>query len=98
MPCLSHYSDIEAQFSFSIFDHHIRNLDILLGRILHVNFEDDILLVAGDRFEVDDVTLTEFLRYFDDKGLTVNMVSSGVSLLYASFYPPSKVKDRMPMK
>ncbi|KAF7506207.1 E1 ubiquitin-activating protein [Endocarpon pusillum] len=51
-----------------------------------------------DRFEVDDVTLTEFLRYFDDKGLTVNMVSSGVSLLYASFYPPSKVKDRMPMR
>lgn len=51
-----------------------------------------------DRFEIEDVTLTEFLKYFEDRGLTVNMVSSGVSLLYASFYPPSKVKDRMPMK
>jgi ubiquitin-activating enzyme E1 len=51
-----------------------------------------------DRFEVDDLILTEFLQHFDDRGLTVNMVSSGVSLLYASFYPASKVGDRMPMK
>lgn len=51
-----------------------------------------------DRFEVDDITLTEFLKHFDDQGLSVTMVSSGVSLLYASFYPPSKVKDRMPLK
>jgi len=51
-----------------------------------------------DRFEVDDITLTEFLRHFDDQGLTVTMVSSGVSLLYASFYPQSKLKDRMPLK
>jgi len=26
------------------------------------------------------------------------MISSGVSLLYASFYPPSKNKDRLPLK
>lgn len=51
-----------------------------------------------DRFEVDDITLTEFLQHFEDLGLNVNMVSSGVSLLYASFYPPSKLKDRMPLK
>ncbi|EXJ78601.1 ubiquitin-activating enzyme E1 1 [Capronia coronata CBS 617.96] len=51
-----------------------------------------------DRFEIDDVTLTEFLKHFEDLGLTVTMVSSGVSLLYASFYPPSKTKDRMPLK
>ncbi|KPI38428.1 Ubiquitin-activating enzyme E1 1 [Cyphellophora attinorum] len=51
-----------------------------------------------DRFEVDDITLSDFLKWFEDKGLTVSMVSSGVSLLYASFYPPSKLKDRLPLK
>lgn len=51
-----------------------------------------------DRFEVEDITLQEFLDHFSKLGLEVTMVSSGVSLLYASFYPPSKVKDRLPMK
>ena len=50
-----------------------------------------------DRFEVEDITLTEFLKHFEDLGLSVTMVSSGVSLLYASFYPQSKLKDRMPL-
>jgi ubiquitin-activating enzyme E1 len=50
-----------------------------------------------DRFEVEDITLTEFLKYFEDLGLTVTMVSSGVSLLYASFYPPKKLQDRYPL-
>ncbi|KAF9694349.1 hypothetical protein EKO04_007683 [Ascochyta lentis] len=48
-----------------------------------------------DRFEVDDITLREFVDHFKQKGLDVQMVSSGVSLLYASFYPPAKLKDRM---
>ncbi|KAF2473692.1 ubiquitin-activating enzyme E1 [Lindgomyces ingoldianus] len=48
-----------------------------------------------DRFEVDDITLQEFIDDFEKKGLNISMVSSGVSLLYASFYPPSKLKDRM---
>ncbi len=68
------------------------------GKYKNKQGEDVEIDKLWDRFEVDDVTLTEFLKYFDDRGLTVNMVSSGVSLLYASFYPPSKVKDRMPMK
>ncbi|RMD43803.1 hypothetical protein DV735_g1369, partial [Chaetothyriales sp. CBS 134920] len=51
-----------------------------------------------DSFTVDDITLTEFLKYFEDKGLSITMVSSGVSLLYASFYPASKLKDRLPLK
>ncbi|KAF2083570.1 putative poly(A)+ RNA transport protein [Saccharata proteae CBS 121410] len=51
-----------------------------------------------DRFEVENVTLQEFLDDFEKKGLSVTMVSSGVSLLYASFYPPSKLKDRLPLK
>lgn len=48
-----------------------------------------------DRFEIDDVTLQEFIDHFESKGLNIQMVSSGVSLLYASFYPPAKLKDRM---
>ncbi|KAF2738930.1 ubiquitin-activating enzyme E1 [Polyplosphaeria fusca] len=48
-----------------------------------------------DRFELSDITLQQFIDHFDKKGLNVQMVSSGVSLLYASFYPPAKLKDRM---
>ena len=51
-----------------------------------------------DRFEVENITLEELIRHFGDKGLDITMLSSGVSLLYASFYPQSKLKDRMPMK
>ena len=51
-----------------------------------------------DRFEVEDVTLQAFLDDFKEKGLDIMMLSSGVSLLYASFYPPSKLKDRLPLK
>lgn len=51
-----------------------------------------------DRFEVEDITLAEFLKDFADKGLNIMMLSSGVSLLYASFYGASKVKDRMNLK
>lgn len=51
-----------------------------------------------DRFELADMTLNEFLQHFKEQGLNIVTVSSGVSLLYASFYPPSKLKDRMPLK
>ena len=51
-----------------------------------------------DRFEVDDVTLQKFLDDFKGKGLDIMMLSSGVSLLYASFYPASKLKDRLGLK
>lgn len=51
-----------------------------------------------DRFEVEDITLQEFIDDFKEKGLDIMMLSSGVSLLYASFYPPSKLKDRLPLK
>ncbi|PLN82093.1 ubiquitin-activating enzyme E1 [Aspergillus taichungensis] len=50
-----------------------------------------------DRFEVADIPLKDFIQHFADLGLEISMVSSGVSLLYASFYPPSKLKDRLPM-
>lgn len=51
-----------------------------------------------DRFEMENVTLTEFLKHFEKIGLNVTMISSGVSLLYASFYPPKKLADRMGLK
>ena len=51
-----------------------------------------------DRFEVEDITLQEFLDHFEKKGLSIMMLSSGVSLLYASFYPPQKLKDRLNLK
>ncbi|KAF2422612.1 ubiquitin-activating enzyme E1 1 [Tothia fuscella] len=51
-----------------------------------------------DRFEVENVTLQEFLDDFKGKGLDIGMISSGVSLLYASFYPPAKLQDRLPLK
>lgn len=52
-----------------------------------------------DRFEVTDTTLQQFLEDFQKKrGLKVTMIASGVSLLYASFYPAAKNKDRLPMK
>ena len=51
-----------------------------------------------DRFEVEDVTLKQFLADFDERGLNIQMLSSGVSLLYASFYPPDRLRDRMHLK
>jgi ubiquitin-activating enzyme E1 len=51
-----------------------------------------------DRFEIEDITLQELLDTFKAKGLSISMLSSGVSLLYASFFPPSKLKDRYGLK
>jgi len=51
-----------------------------------------------DRFEVENVTLKQFVEDFKTMGLDIQMISSGVSLLYASFYPAAKLKDRLPLK
>jgi ubiquitin-activating enzyme E1 len=51
-----------------------------------------------DRFEVEDMTLQELLDHFKKQGLSISMLSSGVSLLYAAFQPASKLKDKYPMK
>lgn len=51
-----------------------------------------------DRFEVEDITLQQLLDEFKAKGLEISMLSSGVSLLYASFFPAAKLKDRYPLK
>ncbi|KAK7687421.1 E1 ubiquitin-activating protein [Cerrena zonata] len=53
-----------------------------------------------DRFELHgDITLKELIDHFQEKeGLEISMLSYGVSLLYASFFPPKKVKDRLSLK
>lgn len=53
-----------------------------------------------DRFDLKgDITLQELLDHFEQKeGLEITMLSYGVSLLYASFFPPKKIKDRVSMK
>jgi ubiquitin-activating enzyme E1 len=51
-----------------------------------------------DRFEVEDMTLQEFMDLFEKKGLEVGMISSGVSLLFASFYMGAKRNERLPLK
>ncbi|KKA27557.1 hypothetical protein TD95_002401 [Thielaviopsis punctulata] len=51
-----------------------------------------------DRYEVQDMTLQELLDHFEAKGLTISMLSSGVSLLYAAFQPPSKTAEKLTMK
>lgn len=51
-----------------------------------------------DRFELTDITLRELIVDFEQRGLTISMLSSGVSLLYASFFPQAKVKERFEMK
>lgn len=53
-----------------------------------------------DRFEIHgDITLNELLEHFKQKeGLEISMLSYGVTLLYASFFPPKKVNERLTMK
>jgi ubiquitin-activating enzyme E1 len=51
-----------------------------------------------DRFDSEDVTLGELLANFEKQGLSIGMLSSGVSLLYASFFPVAKRKERTAMK
>lgn len=53
-----------------------------------------------DRFEIKgDVSLKELLGHFEkNEKLEISMLSYDVSLLYASFLPPKKIKDRLEMR
>lgn len=51
------------------------------------------------RFDVQETTLKEFIDHFEkEEGLTISMISSGVSMLWSSFTAPAKVKERLPMQ
>lgn len=52
-----------------------------------------------DRFEIrGDITLQELLDHFEkNEGLEISMLSYGVTLLYALFFPPKKVQARLGM-
>jgi ubiquitin-activating enzyme E1 len=52
-----------------------------------------------DRFDVHgDITLQQFLDYFqNEKGLSITMLSCGVTLLYNSFFA-RKQANRLPMR
>lgn len=52
-----------------------------------------------DRFEVKNITLKELIeKEFEPRNLQISMVSSGVSLLYAVFFPLAKKTEREGMK
>ncbi|KAF3310626.1 E1 ubiquitin-activating protein [Orbilia oligospora] len=52
-----------------------------------------------DRFDFDhNLTLKELLAEFENKGLDITMLSYGNALLYASFFPAAKLKERYPLK
>lgn len=51
------------------------------------------------RFEVDDMSLRDFIQYFHDKhGLDITLVSGNMAMLYADFMPPKKKEERLPMR
>jgi ubiquitin-activating enzyme E1 len=68
------------------------------GKYIGPGGEEVLIDKIWDRFEVENITLQEFIDDFKSKGLDIGMISSGVSLLYASFYPAAKLKDRLVLK
>ncbi|GMG55613.1 unnamed protein product [Ambrosiozyma monospora] len=62
-------------------------------------YNDKVYDKIWDRFDIyGDITLKALIDHFEkEEGLTITMAAYSVSLLYASFHPPKKVKERLPL-
>lgn len=62
-------------------------------------YNDKVFDKIWDRFDIKgDLTLQQLLDKFEkEEGLEITMISYDVSLLYASFFPPKKLKERANM-
>lgn len=59
---------------------------------------DKVIDKVWGRFTYSDMTLAELIERFEqDQGLQLTMISCGSTLLYASFSPPKKLAERMPL-
>ena len=73
--------------------------------IFQTTYMKDKTWTLWDRFEVEgrkqdgaEMTIAEFIEYFKkEHKLDLQMLSSGVTLLYSFFIPPAKKKDRLAM-
>ncbi|ODV92350.1 hypothetical protein CANCADRAFT_56027 [Tortispora caseinolytica NRRL Y-17796] len=65
-----------------------------------IKYNDKQIDQIWGRFDIyKDLTLQEFIDHFEkEEGLSITMVSHNVSLLYASFFPPKKLKEKYGMK
>jgi ubiquitin-activating enzyme E1 len=51
--------------------------------------------VDGRREDGSEMTLKEFIDYFQEKNLSISMISYDVSILYAFFLQKSKLAERL---
>lgn len=64
-----------------------------------LKYNNKVVDKIWDRFDIPaSATLQELLDHFkSEHGLKITMLSSGTSLLYASFFPAKKLADRYPL-
>jgi ubiquitin-activating enzyme E1 len=72
---------------------------IASGKIHYKGPNGDVALdKVWSRLEIGDVTLGDAIKHFEDQGLNITMLSSGVSFLYGAFQPPAKIAEKLKMR